>query len=56
MWPTPRAAENLARLQRSWIGLLAGAGREVSDADLDTAVRGLRTLDDALTAPGVNAD
>ncbi|MCV7225231.1 MarR family winged helix-turn-helix transcriptional regulator [Mycolicibacterium komossense] len=48
--PTPRAAENLARLQRSWIGLLGAAGDTVSDADLETAVQVLRTLDDALAA------
>jgi DNA-binding MarR family transcriptional regulator len=54
--PTPRAAENLARLQRSWIGLLAGAGKAVSDADLDMAVRVLRTLDDALAARSLPAD
>lgn len=46
--PTPRAAESLTRLQRSWIDLLGEAGREVSDADLQTAVRVLCTLDDAL--------
>jgi DNA-binding MarR family transcriptional regulator len=48
--PTPRAAGNLARLHRSWIALLGEAGPAVSDVDLDTAVRVLRTLDHELAA------
>ncbi|CAN5576910.1 hypothetical protein BH09ACT8_BH09ACT8_26960 [soil metagenome] len=54
--PTPRAAENLARLQRSWIGLLGEGGEGVSDADLDTTVRVLRALDAALAARGQMPD
>jgi DNA-binding MarR family transcriptional regulator len=54
--PTPRAAENLALLQRSWIGLLGEAAHDVSDADLATTVRVLGAFDDALTARGQLSD
>ncbi len=45
--PGPRAAENLTRLHRSWTGLLEVAGQRVSDADLETALHVLRTLNGA---------